>query len=75
MIIIIRYDTKDSSIRNGAYCEEVPLSGALTTGGLDPVPATGWPLYFIFLNIFYFLYFIFKNILYMRNNNNKGVGM
>ena len=60
-------DSEGSTPRYGSHCEEVPVSGALTTGSLDPAPDTGGPLFFIFFNVFLILICleIFKNVIYM----------
>ena len=54
-------DSESSSSGHGAHCSEIPYSGALTAGSLDPVPDTGGPLLFIFINVFIFICFC-KNI-------------
>ena len=51
-------DSEGSTPRYGSHCEEVPVSAALTTGGLDPAPDTGGPLFFIFFNVFFNIMFL-----------------
>ena len=46
---------------DGGYCEELPLSGVLTSDGLDPCPTAGRVFFSIFLNIF-FIISIFFNV-------------
>lgn len=38
-------DAKDSALRNSTYCEEVSISGALSTSSFDHAPATGQHLF------------------------------
>ena len=54
-------DSEGSTPRYGSHCEEVPVSAALTTGGLDPAPDTGGLLLFYIFKCLFLYRFILRN--------------
>lgn len=59
------FDSDSVISRQDLYCQEVPVSGVLTTGSLDPVPCTAG-LLFLYANI---NFIIFGNFRLIRHNN------